>query len=103
MRSTGAVQVKHYVRDARSGREIVIEVYDNGPGIQGYRQHAIFGPGETTRPDGSGMGLAICRAEAARLGGAVRVKRSILFSGSCFEIVLPPKAFAGISEKGPKT
>lgn len=102
MRGTGAVQVRQFLRDGKSGRQAVIEVYDNGSGIQGYRQNRVFGPGETTRVDGSGMGLAICREEASRLDSSVHVRRSILFSGSCFEIVLPPKAYAGVSERGTK-
>jgi signal transduction histidine kinase len=96
----GHLQVSHFLREAKQGTEIVIQVYDNGPGIQGYRQASIFHPGETTRPDGSGMGLAIAKEEAAKLGGTVRVARSILFCGSCFEVVLPGKIYVGTSVEG---
>lgn len=42
--------------------QVVVEVEDNGPGIASGAAEQIFAPTFTTKPDGMGMGLAICRA-----------------------------------------
>ncbi|MGJ7506389.1 sensor histidine kinase [Variovorax sp. GT1P44] len=42
--------------------QVLVEVADNGPGIAASAAGQIFSPMFTTKPDGMGMGLAICRA-----------------------------------------
>lgn len=67
--------VESMARDTTPGREAVLtirasredamlhlSVEDNGPGIAPALQGAIFEPFHTTREDGLGMGLAICRS-----------------------------------------
>ncbi len=78
---------------ARDGRQVTIEVRDNGLGIpedarkhlfeKFYRAHP-----ESAVPRGAGIGLALSRALARRLGGDVRLERTSS-AGSAFALVLP--------------
>jgi two-component system sensor histidine kinase DctS len=43
-------------------RFVCIEVRDNGPGLQGRRVEALCAPFYSTKAEGMGMGLAICRS-----------------------------------------
>lgn len=49
--------------------EIEITVCDNGPGIAPDIARAAFEPFRTTKPEGLGLGLAICRSIVESLGG----------------------------------
>jgi PAS domain S-box-containing protein len=67
---------------------IIVAVEDSGPGIDPRRLDSIFDPFITTKPDGMGLGLAICRMIVERHGG----KLSALSdgkNGARFQIVLP--------------
>lgn len=64
-------------------------VHDSGPGIHSRDFEKVFEKGYTTKEDGSGMGLDICRNILDQAGGKIRVLKSILFCGTTFEILLP--------------
>jgi C4-dicarboxylate-specific signal transduction histidine kinase len=52
-----------HVRSCACGDDqVLVEVADNGPGVDASAAPQIFSPMFTTKPDGMGMGLAICRA-----------------------------------------
>lgn len=73
---------------------LVIRVSDNGPGIHGRDFERVFDIHYTTKEQGCGMGLDICKkiAESVKFGdisGTVQVSRSILLCGSAFEVRLP--------------
>jgi two-component system sensor kinase FixL len=57
--------------ESRPGGEVVVTVLDSGPGIPPDRLDAIFTPFFSTKPDGLGMGLAICRTIVASMGGRI--------------------------------
>ncbi len=53
--------------------EVLVNVTDNGPGIERGSRERIFDPFVTTRPDGTGLGLAVARAVARAHGGDVEL------------------------------
>jgi signal transduction histidine kinase/DNA-binding response OmpR family regulator len=73
---------------------ILFRVEDTGPGVPAERRAAIFqeferGDGSATATHGgAGLGLAISRALAERMGGELRLARSDA-AGSTFELSLP--------------
>jgi PAS domain S-box-containing protein len=71
------------------GRDaIVVAVEDSGPGISPKRLDSIFEPFITTKADGMGLGLAICRMIVERHGGRLSAS-SDGRSGARFQFVLP--------------
>jgi signal transduction histidine kinase len=69
----------------------VIEVKDNGPGLDGDVRQRLFQVGATTKGNSLGLGLAICRDLVRQSGGDISVS-SPLVPGTAFRIVLPPAA-----------
>jgi signal transduction histidine kinase len=57
--------------DAEGG--VRVAVRDSGPGIQSATMDRIFEPLYTTKPDGMGMGLAVCRSIIDAHGGKLWV------------------------------
>ena len=80
----GVVAVKvHVDKD-----EISIAVQDSGPGIPEPLRQSMFQLGFSTKPAGTGIGLAVARREAEYLGGRIEVVASAE-SGSCLRVALP--------------
>ncbi len=67
---------------------IRIEVRDTGPGIAAERMDTIFAPFHSSKPNGMGMGLAICRTLLRAHGGEINA-RNLPEGGACFYIDLP--------------
>jgi len=75
------------VRSKRAnGREAVIQVCDNGIGLDD--SVAAFEPFVSTKPEGMGLGLAICRSIVAAHEGTLSAERNIGF-GTTFTVTLP--------------
>lgn len=66
-----------------------ILIHDTGPGIHFHSYEQVFYKGYTTKEDGCGMGLDICRNIIEQIGGEINVLKSILFVGTTFEVLLP--------------
>jgi PAS domain S-box-containing protein len=77
------VTTKLHDRDA-----IVVAVEDSGPGINPSRLDGIFDPFITTKAEGMGLGLAICRMIVERHGGRLSAS-SDGKNGARFQFVLP--------------
>ena len=67
---------------------IIVEVLDNGPGIDRERLADVFEAFATTKPHGTGLGLAICRKIVERHEGQIWAT-SVVPHGAHFRIVLP--------------
>ena len=69
MKDTGGVLVVK--SQLREGGQIEISVSDTGPGLPVDKAEQIFDAFFTTKPQGSGMGLAICKSIVESQGGRI--------------------------------
>lgn len=67
---------------------VVITVRDTGPGVDPAISARIFEPFYTTRAEGSGLGLAVCRQLVEGHGGRIWIE-SVPGEGASFYIALP--------------
>jgi len=76
--------------DLRSGREVVISVTDDGPGVEPAKQEFLFGRFEKLNDTeiGTGLGLSICKIIVRKLGGKIWYD-SHYISGARFIFTLP--------------
>ncbi|ODB77504.1 MULTISPECIES: sensor histidine kinase [Micromonospora] len=66
-----------------------LTVADNGPGIEGVKVRDIWLPGQTSRPNGTGLGLTIVRDAVSDLGGTVNAEPNGVLGGASFVVELP--------------
>ena len=67
---------------------VLITVGDSGAGIDSQNLNRIFDAFFTTKSDGMGMGLSICRSIIDGYGGRIWATRGDSY-GSVFHVVLP--------------
>lgn len=70
------------------GRNVAVEVRDEGPGMPPDLQERVFSPCTSSKKGGSGIGLAISRELAKHVGADLRLARSSV-QGCVFRMVLP--------------
>ena len=83
---------------ANGDGEALIEVSDTGCGIPAENRRRIFEPLFTTKPDGTGLGLAAVRRTAAAFHGRITF-RTRIGHGSRFVLALPLRPQQHLSEK----
>lgn len=91
MEGLGLIQIRSFQRDA----SVVLEVEDNGTGINPRVRPNIFDPFFTTKPvgKGTGQGLTICYDIVVhRHGGKIEVESPVGKRRTVFRVVLPIKA-----------
>jgi two-component system sensor kinase FixL len=72
---------------------VALTVRDHGPGIAAELLGKIYEPFYSTKPDGLGMGLSICRSIAEAHGGRLRAANHPS-GGAVFEFALPAATVA---------
>ncbi|MGE0191435.1 MAG: PAS domain-containing sensor histidine kinase [Planctomycetota bacterium] len=72
---------------ARDDVRLLLRVADDGPGIPAAQRDQVFAPFWTTRPAGTGLGLAYVRRVAEACGGRAVVEDAA--AGACVRIELP--------------
>jgi two-component system sensor histidine kinase AtoS len=73
---------------AAPGGRVELVVSDTGPGVPAEVRDRVFEPFFTTRADGTGLGLALCREVARQHGGDVTLD-PLGGSGATFRLTLP--------------
>jgi len=76
------------IRALRAGAFVETQVIDEGPGIGEENREKIFAPFFTTKADGMGMGLNICRTIVEFHGGRLWVDANPA-GGAIFHFTLP--------------
>jgi len=67
---------------------VLVEVQDSGTGIAADKLESIFDPFTTSKSEGLGMGLSICRSIIERHGGTISAANNP-DCGATFSITLP--------------
>ena len=80
----GVVTVKTQLLDDK----VEVCIIDRGSGIEAKNLESIFNPFFTTKPEGVGLGLAICSKIVDEHGGHITVE-STAGEGSVFHVILP--------------
>jgi two-component system, OmpR family, sensor kinase len=75
------------LRGGVQGEAVHLIVADDGPGVAAGLRARLFEPFATSRPGGTGLGLAVSRRIVERHGGALRLASES--PGAVFELVLP--------------
>ena len=66
--------VRVEIRSRLEAGEVVVEVFDDGPGVPEELREKLFDPYFTTKSSGTGLGLAICRRLVEAHGGKIRLE-----------------------------
>jgi signal transduction histidine kinase len=90
------------VRLTREGDVLRLAVADDGPGLPAVAETRLFAGGLTTKPAGTGEGLATARRLATRYGGTLVSGSDEPLGGACFTVELPvPLSRRGAPEERP--
>ncbi len=89
------------VTAARTGSRVVVQVEDNGVGVEEHQRDLIFERFHRGQPSdderrGTGMGLSICQAIVERHGGTIECLPAEPGPGSVFRFDLPAAAAAPV-------
>ncbi len=83
-KNNGSIDV--YLNDVRD--EVIIQITDNGIGVENDKLNEIFKRGYTTKSDSNGIGLDLVNSNVKRLGGYIEVE-STLGEGTTFTVIIP--------------
>lgn len=81
-----APRIRVSARQWLSGR-IIVDVQDNGPSIAAHLAERVFEPFFTTRSEGTGIGLWLCRLIVRNHGGELQLQSSK--QGTTMRLCLP--------------
>jgi signal transduction histidine kinase len=72
----------------KGAHEIAVTVEDSGPGINPQNSSSLFDPFVTSKPQGMGLGLAVCHTIIERHGGHISARTSEEKGGARFQFTL---------------
>lgn len=81
--------------EKHDGGGALITVEDSGPGVEPEDAKRIFEAFFTTKAEGMGMGLAICRSIVESHGGRITVAKAVP-QGTVFQVTLPGNTTQGV-------
>ncbi|TAK95293.1 MAG: HAMP domain-containing histidine kinase [Aquabacterium sp.] len=84
-----------HVTATQAGAFVRVSVIDNGPGLHGRDGERLFAPFYSTKSEGMGMGLAICRSIIELHYGALDASEA-LEGGAVFTFSLPVRQDASL-------
>jgi len=87
--SVKSVEYKIELRMQQQEEQVIIEVEDNGTGIDLEKINQIFNHGFTTKSNHSGFGLHSAANLSAEMGGKLTVSSGGKGNGACFRLVFP--------------
>lgn len=87
----GEIRVRCWVRNGTPS-SVVVETADTGPGIPEAVRETLFEPFVSTKPRGTGLGLALCRAIADVHRATIRAENRRPGSGAVFTVEFPAVA-----------
>ncbi len=76
------------IRGRARDRRVEVEVVDSGPGVPADSAAQVFSPFYTTKPQGTGLGLAVARRVAEEHGGRLTLEPEEQ-AGACFRLEFP--------------
>ena len=77
--------------------EIMLAIEDEGPGL--LNPANVFTPFYTTKPNGSGVGLVLCRQIAEAHGGSIEISNRRNGPGCVVKVVLPRSASSSLPQR----
>lgn len=77
------------IRTIIESQNLTLQFHDNGPGIEDIDVQDVWLPGETTRPNGTGLGLTIVHDAVKDLGGTVQAIAHGELGGATFLVGFP--------------
>lgn len=84
----GPIDVRVRREDRPGGQMVILEVEDQGIGMDDATRARLFDPYFTTKANGTGLGLAAAHGIVAACGGKMEVE-SVRGKGSTFRVVFP--------------
>ena len=88
MENTDNSRILRVITKLRDHKAVVVGIEDTGPGVDAQKLDGIFGAFFTTKSQGMGLGLAICRMIIEQHGGEL-IASSDGKNGALFQFVLP--------------
>ena len=88
LQSVTDVKPELLIETRELNHQVVVHVIDNGPGIPVEFQSSILNTYFTTKPQGTGIGLGVCRSLIEALGGQLHVHQHTK-NGAWFTFTLP--------------
>lgn len=90
------------VRDEPDGG-VRVAAIDSGPGMSDDQLAKVFEPFWSTKTQGMGLGLSLCRSIVEAHGGRIRASRNAGTPGLCVEFELPTAPSRAATERHPKS